>query len=166
MAPRRLSSATRHVFLASALIVFALLSLRQYYRTHIVEAPSLTYTPSAVNERIVELFAPSVRDFAPSPWAISAHVQSFLFAYWPLKVVFGWDIPKVVEREELDMSDGGVIALDWFAGPSDETTPVVLLLPGVVGKTDNCYIQRFALEARKEGWRAVCKSYRFVVAIF
>lgn len=53
-------------------------------------------------------------------------------------------------REKVDMSDGGYVCLDWFneRGTSEEgvstednnseDNPIVLMLPGVTGKTVCC----------------------------
>ena len=40
------------------------------------------------------------------------------------------------------------------------TAPILLILPGVVGKSDNAYVKRLALAAVSHGWRPVAKSYR------
>eukprot|EP00475_Leptophrys_vorax_P001095 TRINITY_DN10570_c0_g2_i1.p1 TRINITY_DN10570_c0_g2~~TRINITY_DN10570_c0_g2_i1.p1 ORF type:complete len:478 (+),score=111.64 TRINITY_DN10570_c0_g2_i1:36-1469(+) len=64
--------------------------------------------------------------------------QILLFA---LKCMF-WNkslepqIRKVLKCEHFTLSDGEVVALDWFAHPDcDETTPLIALLPGVTGGT-------------------------------
>jgi len=68
------------------------------------------------------------------------------------------------------MRDGGQIALDWcFVGESNgaEGPPdcdvIVLLLPGITGKSGNAYIVRFAQflhSLRGSRWRVVVKSWR------
>jgi predicted alpha/beta-fold hydrolase len=158
---RRMTHETWHVFLVSALLVIGLVQFSRYYTAHCIETPRVEYYPTAQNVALMARFREHIRDYAPTPWALSGHINSFLFAYWPLSVVLGLRAPTVVERTLVEMDDGGVVALDWFNDhAADDAAPILVVLPGVVGKWENAYIKRLVLEAQSQGWRAVCKSYR------
>ncbi|KAG5183196.1 hypothetical protein JKP88DRAFT_317537 [Tribonema minus] len=121
--------------------------------------------------------------------SIGGHIQSAMFAMWcPPKV---WrqtgkmtckkDLVKVrmhvclqegvcmyaCKTDLVESSrDGGAFGVVWWdasaaGAPLPSTAPVVIMLPGVVGKPDNIYLKRMALHlAHRYGWRTVVKGWR------
>ncbi|CAM9304808.1 unnamed protein product [Choristocarpus tenellus] len=92
-----------------------------------------------------------------------------MFATWcpPSERV---NVGRLVSREDKVSSsyDGGCFRLDWWE-PSDvqlpPNAPVILVLPGVVGKSTNVYIRHLASHfARSWGWRVVAKCWRGIGA--
>eukprot|EP00252_Welwitschia_mirabilis_P014777 TRINITY_DN3276_c0_g1_i3.p1 TRINITY_DN3276_c0_g1~~TRINITY_DN3276_c0_g1_i3.p1 ORF type:complete len:384 (+),score=49.73 TRINITY_DN3276_c0_g1_i3:235-1386(+) len=71
-------------------------------------------------------------------------------------------------RECLRMSDNGTVALDWpLSGEHDIwntelpfDSPVLVLLPGLKGGSDDAYVRHMLLRARKRGWRPVVFNMR------
>ncbi|ERN10725.1 embryogenesis-associated protein EMB8 [Amborella trichopoda] len=73
-------------------------------------------------------------------------------------------LPHIVYRREcLRTSDGGSIALDWPAGDRDKLpldAPLLILLPGLTGGSEDTYVRHMLLRARKKGWRVVVFNSR------
>ncbi|GMR31245.1 hypothetical protein PMAYCL1PPCAC_01440, partial [Pristionchus mayeri] len=90
---------------------------------------------------------------------------------------FGWaqtiarelfrDLPRLDwEREMMRYPDGGQSALDWLH-PKDEqlredqTTPIVVFLPGITGSTHTAaYLLHAAVEVHARGWRIAVANGR------
>ncbi|XP_022159893.1 embryogenesis-associated protein EMB8 [Momordica charantia] len=68
-----------------------------------------------------------------------------------------------LRRECLRMPDNGTVALDWVAGddlrqPPD--SPVLILLPGLTGGSQDSYVRHMLLRAKYRGWRVVVFNSR------
>eukprot|EP01134_Creolimax_fragrantissima_P001839 CFRG1839T1 len=179
---------TQRVYTACAISVFSAFYLPKYYQENIVETVKITCKKNSQNAAIMKVVENSISEFRPTFWALSGHVQSFMFAYWPLSVVFkfGKKSSLVFERQTLTMSDGGVVQLDWaqqsetqndmgecsgdigsktgLSNATEEAKPILIILPGVVGKSANAYVHRIGLVSQKAGYRVVVKGYRGIDA--
>jgi abhydrolase domain-containing protein 1/3 len=64
----------------------------------------------------------------------------------------------------LVLPDGGEVALDWVLNESSslptELRPTVLILPGLVGTSEEGYVRNLAVESMKLGFRTVVFNYR------
>ncbi|KNC75934.1 hypothetical protein SARC_11550 [Sphaeroforma arctica JP610] len=159
----------------------------KYYEENIVENVKITCKKNAENIAILKVIESSLSQYRPTFWGLSGHTQSVMFAYWPLSIVFnvGKDSALQFERETLTMSDGGIVQLDWanhdgyelvseeFGSNSTplgadlnwvKEAPILLILPGVVGKSANAYVHRLGVVARKAGYRVCVKGYRGIDA--
>ncbi|KAK8964188.1 Embryogenesis-associated protein EMB8 [Platanthera guangdongensis] len=73
-------------------------------------------------------------------------------------------LPSVrLRRECLRARDNGAISLDWVSGddrllPPD--SPVLILLPGLTGGSQDTYVRHMLARARKKGWRVVVFNSR------
>ncbi|CAH9124948.1 unnamed protein product [Cuscuta epithymum] len=72
-------------------------------------------------------------------------------------------LPDVkLRRECLRTKDDGSVALDWVSGddglPPD--CPVLILLPGLTGGSEDTYVRHMLVRARKKGWRVVVFNSR------
>ncbi|WOL07013.1 embryogenesis-associated protein EMB8 [Canna indica] len=73
-------------------------------------------------------------------------------------------LPAVpLRRECLRTRDDGAIALDWVVGderllPFD--SPVLILMPGLTGGSDDTYVRHMLVRARNKGWRVVVFNSR------
>ncbi|CAN6578804.1 unnamed protein product [Malus baccata var. baccata] len=68
-----------------------------------------------------------------------------------------------LRRECLRTADDGAVALDWVSGddrllPLD--SPLVILLPGLTGGSDDSYVRHMLLRAKSKGWRVVVFNSR------
>lgn len=81
----------------------------------------------------------SFRNYSPFvgwTWRASAFLQSVYEACWPC------DCPVQFVRDNLQLSDDGLVALDWAVPPSQKrrrtsshsTSPVLLIIPNSFGK--------------------------------
>uniref|UniRef100_A0A1I7XZY2 Hydrolase_4 domain-containing protein n=1 Tax=Steinernema glaseri TaxID=37863 RepID=A0A1I7XZY2_9BILA len=66
------------------------------------------------------------------------------------------------EREIVTFEDGGELGVDWLHSDDlTDTSPIVLLLPGITGSThDSSYILHVVLECQRLGYRAVVVNPR------
>ncbi|XP_052141529.1 embryogenesis-associated protein EMB8 [Oryza glaberrima] len=89
--------------------------------------------------------------------ASNRHVETIFAA-------FARSLPAVALRREcLRTPDDGAVALDWVSGddralPRD--APVLILLPGLTGGSDDTYVRHMLLRARNKGWRVVVFNSR------
>ncbi|MBA0816521.1 hypothetical protein Gohar_001175, partial [Gossypium harknessii] len=73
-------------------------------------------------------------------------------------------VPEVKYRREcLRTQDNGTIALDWVYGdhrslPSD--SPILILLPGLTGGSQDSYVKHMLVKAKSKGWRVVVFNSR------
>uniref|UniRef100_A0A5B7C7H0 AB hydrolase-1 domain-containing protein n=1 Tax=Davidia involucrata TaxID=16924 RepID=A0A5B7C7H0_DAVIN len=113
----------------------------------------------------------------------AAALSSFLPAFRTLNrpydpyPVIGWNrhletifaaffrsLPDVkIRRECLRTKDNGAVALDWVSGddrqlPAD--SPVLILLPGLTGGSEDTYVRHMLLRGRSKGWRVVVFNSR------
>jgi predicted alpha/beta-fold hydrolase len=65
-------------------------------------------------------------------------------------------------RELVELSDGGVLALDWFIGPHKDALEgdIVAIVPGVTGDGTKLYIMEIVKAAWDNGYRPVIVNYR------
>lgn len=88
----------------------------------------------------------SFSDYSPSvgwTWRASAVLQSVYEACWPC------DSPVQFVRDNLQLSDDGLVALDWAVPPaqkrrrtcSHSTSPVLLIIPNSFGKITRTVLQ-------------------------
>jgi predicted alpha/beta-fold hydrolase len=127
--------------------------------------PDLQYQRTDTNGRIVSM-CPSLHvPFCPTWWAFNGHIQTALMCVWSggLKNLANskW------HREMVQMDDGGSVAVDWWLnGPNadDTETPIVFLVPGVVGSRENPYFSTMMYDLLNDPvcrrWRVCCKSWR------
>ncbi|RCV07553.1 hypothetical protein SETIT_1G253800v2 [Setaria italica] len=89
--------------------------------------------------------------------ASNRHVETIFAA-------FTRSLPAVkLRRECLRAPDDGAVALDWVCG-DDRTlprdAPVLILLPGLTGGSDDTYVRHMLMRARSKGWRVVVFNSR------
>ncbi|XVF12876.1 hypothetical protein REPUB_Repub08aG0157700 [Reevesia pubescens] len=68
-----------------------------------------------------------------------------------------------LRRECLRVKDGGSVALDWVSGdhrrlPPD--SPILILLPGLTGGSQDSYVRHMLTKAKSKGWRVVVFNSR------
>ncbi|KAM7494398.1 hypothetical protein LguiB_029007 [Lonicera macranthoides] len=89
--------------------------------------------------------------------AWNRHVETIFAAFFR-------SLPDVrFRRECLRTKDGGAVALDWVSGDQrllPSVSPVLILLPGLTGGSDDTYVRHMLLRARSEGWRVVVFNSR------
>jgi predicted alpha/beta-fold hydrolase len=77
------------------------------------------------------------------------------------------------EREFLELSDGGMIALDWFLVPDEHgktdrllsTKPLIAMIPGLTGDHTKMYMLSTIKRAQKKGYDVVIVNYRGLAGV-
>lgn len=103
------------------------------------------------------------RPYRHFPLMGNRHVETIFASFFR-------SLPVVKFRREcLRMADGGTVALDWpFEGENVElwnrelpvNSPILILLPGLTGGSDDSYVRHMLLRARKHGWHSVVFNSR------
>ncbi|XP_027773880.1 embryogenesis-associated protein EMB8-like isoform X1 [Solanum pennellii] len=103
-----------------------------------------------------------------TPWLCSPHLQTAFLQF------FGRAPACKYRRQIFQLSDGGIIALDWlrnidvekpsiehFDGvQSDDKSPIMLVIPGLTSDSDSAYIKHLTLKMAKRGWNVVVSNHR------
>ncbi|EPS65557.1 hypothetical protein M569_09218, partial [Genlisea aurea] len=110
----------------------------------------------------LDLFLPAFKTlhlpYVPYPFiGWNRHVETIFAAFFR-------SVPDVrFRRECLRTRDDGAVALDWIAGderslPPD--SPVLILLPGLTGGSQDSYVRHMLLRGRSKNWRVVAFNSR------
>ncbi|KAH9774906.1 AB hydrolase-1 domain-containing protein [Citrus sinensis] len=119
--------------------------------------PSLEVTGGALHTFLPALKTLS-RPYGPFPvigW--NCHVETIFAAFFR-------SLPDIkLKRECIRTKDDGSVALDWISGdhqllPPD--SPVLILMPGLTGGSEDSYVRHMLLRARSKGWRVVVFNSR------
>ncbi|PON73550.1 AB hydrolase 4 family [Parasponia andersonii] len=68
-----------------------------------------------------------------------------------------------LRRECLRTNDNGAVALDWVSGDDHglpPESPLLILLPGLTGGSEDSYVRHMLVRARSKGWRVVVFNSR------
>ncbi|XP_021300122.1 embryogenesis-associated protein EMB8 isoform X2 [Herrania umbratica] len=112
--------------------------------------------------------------YLATPWLSSPHFQTAFLNFFGNPPVFSYN------RQLFHASDGGTIALDWLTSSDvprstfemnnaistndaiskDDTTPVVVVIPGLTSDSASAYIKHLAFGMAKHGWNVVVSNHR------
>ncbi|KAL8520541.1 hypothetical protein ACS0TY_011170 [Phlomoides rotata] len=110
----------------------------------------------------VDTFLPAFQTlhlpYVPYPFiAWNRHVETIFAAFFR-------SLPDVrFRRECLRTNDDGAVSLDWVSGDDrclSSESPVLILLPGLTGGSEDTYVRHMLLRARSKGWRTVVFNSR------
>ncbi|XP_017973798.1 PREDICTED: embryogenesis-associated protein EMB8 isoform X2 [Theobroma cacao] len=89
--------------------------------------------------------------------AWNRHVETIFAAFFR-------SVPDVrLRRESLRVKDGGSVALDWVSGDQRRLSPdapILILLPGLTGGSQDSYVRHMLNKAKSKGWRVVVFNSR------
>jgi predicted alpha/beta-fold hydrolase len=116
-----------------AIVGFLWRSFKRYPST-------IVMSPTAENQFLIDQ-CPSLTEYRPTPWIFSAHLMTIL------GVIFR-AMPQMSFRRVLIPVDstGGTVAVDWHSEPRRHQ-PILLILHGLTGGSDNAYIRWMVLAA-------------------
>ncbi|KAJ4846341.1 embryogenesis-associated protein emb8 [Turnera subulata] len=119
--------------------------------------PSLDITGGA-RDLFLPAFSSLHRPYSPFPLlAQNCHVETIFASF------FRCSPPVTYKRECLRTPDDGAVALDWVAGDQfrlPPSSPVLILLPGLTGGSEDSYVRHMLVKARSKGWRVVVFNSR------
>ncbi|CAH9120506.1 unnamed protein product, partial [Cuscuta epithymum] len=130
---------------------------------------SLTYNPcSEIYHGVVSKCRVIHGRYLATPWLSSPHLQTSFINFFGRPPVFRY------RRQIFNASDGGTLALDWvlksdvsgnatdknIAIYKDDTTPLVVVIPGLTSDSASPYLKHLAFNTAKCGWNVVVSNHR------
>ncbi|KAB2092976.1 hypothetical protein ES319_A02G066200v1 [Gossypium barbadense] len=106
--------------------------------------------------------------YIATPWLSSPHFQTAFLNFFGNPPAFSY------RRQLFHASDGGTIALDWLTSSDisrgafevnhtiskDDTTPLVVVIPGLTSDSTSSYIKHLAFGLATHGWNVVVSNHR------
>ncbi|CAA2952567.1 embryogenesis-associated EMB8 [Olea europaea subsp. europaea] len=106
--------------------------------------------------------------YLATPWLSSPHIQTSFLNF------FGRPPRVCYKRQLFHASDGGTFALDWLRHfdvsgvfthrnqdiSKDDTTPIVVMIPGLTSDSASPYMKHLAFNTAKHGWNVVVSNHR------
>jgi abhydrolase domain-containing protein 1/3 len=127
-----------------------------YYYVIVVDKPKVFAHKESEILPSIEKHCPILfESYWPTFWGFHAHITSIFRAR------FQGYLSIEYKREVLLLCDGGEVALDWAEPSQDcQDSPVLLVLPGLTGGTDNNYIGHMVADGIELKFRAVVFNQR------
>ncbi|KAJ6975631.1 hypothetical protein NC653_031460 [Populus alba x Populus x berolinensis] len=166
-----------------ALLIISITFLYKFLEVHFFEdvffksqGTPITYNPSSPFCNAILSSCKILHSrFVATTWISSPHFQTAFLQFCGRSPVFSY------RRHLFRTSDGGTIALDWLlnadvsggafgingaslpmnnAISQDETTPIVVVVPGLASSSTSNYLKNLAFNLAKHGWNVVVSNHR------
>ncbi|XP_059454695.1 LOW QUALITY PROTEIN: embryogenesis-associated protein EMB8 [Corylus avellana] len=130
---------------------------------------SLTHHPcSHIYDGVVSKCRVLHGRYLATPWLSSPHIQTVFLNFHGRPPAFSY------RRQLFHASDGGTIALDWLMScdvsggalhmnsfiSKNDTTPIMVVVPGLTSDSASAYIKHLAFSTAKHGWNVVISNHR------
>ncbi|PIA34856.1 hypothetical protein AQUCO_03700257v1 [Aquilegia coerulea] len=131
---------------------------------NISNSNTMSNNPLIPNSSSIEIIGGACDSYLPVFKSLNRPYNPYPLVCWNRHVEtifasFFRSLPGVKFRREcLRTPDNGTVSLDWVSGddlelPAD--SPLLILLPGLTGGSNDTYVQHFLGRARKNKWRVV-----------
>lgn len=153
----------------SAILLRYLRIISQFLKDNLKNEPydqtepiKIRYIPNELNTEVVENCKTLLQSYTPTKfWGLNGHAQTFYH-------IFLRGSPKVTfERIMLNVGNDDKVAVDisshhdhFVKADSQDTTPTVIIVPGIAGSSKQHYIKNFVSCCDKKGWRTVILNHR------
>ncbi|KAG7944026.1 hypothetical protein I3843_15G076600 [Carya illinoinensis] len=130
---------------------------------------SLTYNScSHIYDSVVSKCRVLRGRYLATPWLSSPHIQTVFLNFHGRPPAFSY------RRQLFHATDGGTIALDWLMSrdvsggallmdssiSKNDTTPLIVVVPGLTSDSASAYIKHLAFNMAKHGWNVVVSNHR------
>ncbi|ESW15656.1 hypothetical protein PHAVU_007G090800 [Phaseolus vulgaris] len=130
---------------------------------------ALTFHPaSEVYDAVVSKCRILHSSYLATPWLSSPHLQTVFLNFFGRPPFFKY------RRQLFTTPDGGTVALDWLMSSDvsagaihmedgfckDESTPIVVVIPGLTSDSSSAYLKHLAYHTAKCGWKVVISNHR------
>ncbi|KAJ0972029.1 hypothetical protein J5N97_019988 [Dioscorea zingiberensis] len=183
-----MASAAEHLLLAAVAVpassyligflVFVLVFLYNFLECHFLrdlvrglrgDPVVLTYGPACeLYDAVVSKCRILHGRYLATPWLSSPHLQTGFLNFFGRPPAFRY------RRQLFSVRDGGTIALDWLLASDvkgyslhtdgdiskDDTTPIVVVVPGLTSDSASPYIKHLVHTIAKQGWHVVVSNHR------
>ncbi len=98
-----------------------------------------------------------VSEFRPARWLRNRHAQT-MFSSLP----WAWRGRPALRREELELPDGDLTAVDWVVpdGPLPKRTPLLVILHGLESSAESTYARMLMKAALERHWHCCVLHFR------
>lgn len=95
--------------------------------------------------------------FEPANWLRNRHAQTI----YP-SLPWSWRTRPALRREQLELPDGDITAVDWLAQADSmpDAAPLLVILHGLEGSAESSYARMLMEAARERGWRSCVLHFR------
>jgi predicted alpha/beta-fold hydrolase len=96
-------------------------------------------------------------EFTPARWLKNRHAQTIYPAF-----PWAWRSSPTLRRQELELPDGDITAVDWLVEGESlaGTTPLLVILHGLEGSAESSYARMLMEAALNLGWRSCVLHFR------
>ncbi|CAJ1976812.1 unnamed protein product [Sphenostylis stenocarpa] len=143
---------------------------------------ALTYHPAShFYDAVVSKCRILHASYLATPWLSSPHLQTVFLNFFGRPPLFKY------RRQLFTTPDGGTVALDWLLSSDgliihsyvsdhgtvsagaihmedvvckDESTPIVVVIPGLTSDSSSAYLKHLAYHSAKCGWKVVISNHR------
>ncbi|KAG5676813.1 hypothetical protein PVAND_006621 [Polypedilum vanderplanki] len=129
------------------LFFIATISYLVYYLVEVVKRPILAVKPGIFKNYLIKNVPILNQQFYPTIWCVESRVQTVFASFVRASIM----PPIDYEREVLQLSDGGEVALDWLTKGCDMNAPIIIILPGLTGESQAEYIKFLVTAANEKG---------------